>query len=68
MSYHVDARYVEMEKDKLRRVNQEACGEVETMWTQDAELTKDKHPLGVFLGRAEAVDEVLTTKKQIWID
>ncbi|KAG5398267.1 hypothetical protein IGI04_020081, partial [Brassica rapa subsp. trilocularis] len=42
VGYHVDARYAEMEKDKLRRVNQEACGVVETMWTRDAELAWDK--------------------------
>ncbi|KAG5392968.1 hypothetical protein IGI04_022931 [Brassica rapa subsp. trilocularis] len=42
VGYHVDARYAEMEKDKLRRVNQEACGVVETMWTQEAELAWDK--------------------------
>ncbi|KAF2557222.1 hypothetical protein F2Q68_00013973 [Brassica cretica] len=36
VDYHVDARYTEMEKDK------KACGVVETMWTQDAELAWDK--------------------------
>ncbi|KAG5396867.1 hypothetical protein IGI04_018681 [Brassica rapa subsp. trilocularis] len=42
VGYHVDARYAEMQKDKLRRVNQEACRVVETMWTQDAELAWNK--------------------------
>ncbi|KAF2540892.1 hypothetical protein F2Q70_00034420 [Brassica cretica] len=44
------------------------------MWTQDTELAWDKleeqrkgeNPLGVFLGRAEAVAEVLTTERQVW--
>ncbi|KAL0708677.1 hypothetical protein Bca4012_075103 [Brassica carinata] len=48
VGYHVDARYAEMEKDKLRR--------------------NGENPLGVFLGRAEAVAEVLTTERQVWVD
>ncbi|KAG5390089.1 hypothetical protein IGI04_031630 [Brassica rapa subsp. trilocularis] len=72
-----------MEKDKLRRVNHEACGVLETMWTQYAEVAWNKLEeqvytvekrqeinLGarMFLGRAEADAEVLTTDRQVWID
>ncbi|CAG7894150.1 unnamed protein product [Brassica rapa] len=29
---------------------------------------KGENPLGVFLGRAEAVAEVLTGKRHVWVD
>uniref|UniRef100_M4EFE1 Uncharacterized protein n=1 Tax=Brassica campestris TaxID=3711 RepID=M4EFE1_BRACM len=65
-----------------QRVNQEACGGVETMWTQQTELawikleeqvyTVEKRQeinLGrVFLGRAEADAEALTGKRQVCVD
>ncbi|KAG5384343.1 hypothetical protein IGI04_035813 [Brassica rapa subsp. trilocularis] len=57
VGYHVDARYAEMEKDKLRRVNQEACGVAETMWTQDAELAWDKLEEQVYTVEKKARDK-----------
>ncbi|KAG5382095.1 hypothetical protein IGI04_033565, partial [Brassica rapa subsp. trilocularis] len=58
VGYHVDARDAEMEKDKLERVNQEACRVVETMWTQEAELAWDKLEEQVYTVEKKARDKL----------
>ena len=41
-----------------QRVNQEACGVVETMWTQDAELAWDKLEEQVYTVEKKARDKL----------